>query len=102
MGSGAVVGDMIMSVMTRHHGKRNVFELACRRGDTVEVVEYSEIPEADAASTDDNGRLKHNWANICMHFFSVEWLSVAVEHLESNLKCVRAASACMFSFASFE
>lgn len=68
--------------------KCNISGSTCRRGDTITVVEYSEMPEADAVSTGINGRLNYNWANICMHFFSVEWLAAAVEHLESNPKCV--------------
>ncbi|GIL53347.1 hypothetical protein Vafri_8968 [Volvox africanus] len=39
------------------------------------VLEYSELDPDLAASTDPStGHLYFNWSNICMHYFSVNWL----------------------------
>jgi UDP-N-acetylglucosamine/UDP-N-acetylgalactosamine diphosphorylase len=46
------------------------------------VLEYSELDPAQAAAVDPaTGRLLYNWSNICMHYFSIDWLSRAVEAL---------------------
>ena len=39
------------------------------------VIEYSELPPEKASATDPaTNKLYFNWANICMHYFSVPWL----------------------------
>lgn len=48
------------------------------------VVEYSEISPSQATARDARGRLKFNWSNICMHYFSVAWLHEVVKQLESD------------------
>lgn len=48
------------------------------------MVEYSEISAEQAAARDAHGRLKFNWSNICMHYFSVAWLHEVVERLEGE------------------
>lgn len=48
------------------------------------VVEYSEISAEAANAVEASGRLRFNWANICMHFFSVDWLVEVAEHLEQH------------------
>ena len=56
----------------------------CRRNGHLEVVEYSEISAQQAAARDTWGRLQYNWSNVCMHYFSVAWLTKVVRHLEKN------------------
>lgn len=48
------------------------------------MVEYSEISASQATARDAHGRLKFNWSNICMHYFSVAWLQDVVLRLESG------------------
>ena len=67
---------------------------ACRRGGRHHVVEYSEISAEAAKATDDHGRLRFNWANICMHFFSVDWLEAAAAHLEQQPQYAAAPLCC--------
>jgi len=46
-------------------------------GEALTVLEYSELDPAVASAADPeaaDGTLMYNWANICMHFFSTEWL----------------------------
>lgn len=46
------------------------------RGDALAVLEYSELdPAVASAQNPATGRLMYNWSNICMHYFSVDWLS---------------------------
>lgn len=40
------------------------------------MLEYSELdPAVASAQNPATGRLMYNWSNICMHYFSVDWLS---------------------------
>eukprot|EP00892_Ulva_mutabilis_P003339 jgi/Ulvmu1/1377/UM011_0105.1 len=57
--------------------------LARRKGN-LEVVEYSEISASQAAARDARGRLRFNWSNICMHYFSVAWLHDVAKHVENG------------------
>lgn len=51
------------------------------------VIEYSELPPSQASATDPStGLLYFNWANICMHYFSVSWLLRAVVELQEQGK----------------
>jgi len=44
--------------------------------DGIGVCEYSEMPAAELGEVDPaSGLLKYNWSNICMHYFSVPFLS---------------------------
>ena len=43
------------------------------------VVEYSEISEEMETLVDDEGNLVHSLANICVHYFSLDFLSRAVD-----------------------
>jgi hypothetical protein len=46
----------------------------------LQVLEYSELDPAKASSTDPaTGQLYFNWSNICMHYFSIDWLATTVE-----------------------
>ena len=63
-----------------------------RRGGNLEVVEYSEIDPAEAEARHERGQLKYNWANVCMQFFTVEWLAAAAEYLQTHPK--RAICSC--------
>lgn len=47
------------------------------------VVEYSEISEELRDAVDGDGNLVHNLANICVHYFSIDFLSRAVSLEES-------------------
>ena len=39
------------------------------------VLEYSELdPQLASATNPATGLLFYNWSNICMHYFSVDWL----------------------------
>jgi hypothetical protein len=58
--------------------------LVCRRNGKVEVVEYSEISAEQKSARDTWGRLQYNWSNVCMHYFSLAWLTKVVKHLEKN------------------
>ena len=48
------------------------------------MVEYSEISEETQTLVDDEGNLVHSLANICVHYFSMDFLTRAVE-LEDSL-----------------
>lgn len=55
------------------------------RDGSLEVVEYSELdPEQAAAIDEEHGRLKYNWANICMHYFSREWLQQMADAISES------------------
>ena len=43
------------------------------------MVEYSEISEETKTMVDDEGNLVHSLANICVHYFSMDFLSRAVD-----------------------
>ena len=47
------------------------------RGEALTVLEYSELDPAVSSAVDPeaaDGTLLYNWGNICMHYFSTEWL----------------------------
>ena len=47
------------------------------RGESLSVVEYSELDPSVASAPDPeatDGTLMYNWGNICMHYFSTKWL----------------------------
>lgn len=51
---------------------------------TTQVLEYSELDPATASAVDPStGKLFYNWSNICMHYFSVPWLTAAAAHLRT-------------------
>lgn len=55
------------------------------RGGHIEVVEYSEMDPQEAASTDpETGLLRFNWGNICMHYFSVPFLTRMAQQLQQQ------------------
>eukprot|EP01023_Acetabularia_acetabulum_P030399 TRINITY_DN2861_c1_g2_i1.p1 TRINITY_DN2861_c1_g2~~TRINITY_DN2861_c1_g2_i1.p1 ORF type:complete len:508 (-),score=87.02 TRINITY_DN2861_c1_g2_i1:310-1704(-) len=54
-----------------------------KRGSGLHVVEYSELDPQEAVAVDSSsGQLKFNWGNICMHYFSVQWLQEVLQSLE--------------------
>lgn len=56
-----------------------------RKGGSLTVVEYSELDAAEASSCDpDSGMLRYNWSNVCMHYFSLEFLQrIAAQQQQS-------------------
>lgn len=60
------------------------------RNGFLEVVEYSELDPAQAHAVDEDdkqsGRLKYNWANICMHYFDAAWLQRMADDLAASPK----------------
>ena len=62
------------------------------------MLEYSELdPAVASAQNPATGRLMYNWSNICMHYFSVDWLSrVSVQCSEARqmLGAARVTVAC--------
>lgn len=66
------------------HSQEKGLRCKCRRNSNLEVVEYSEISAEQAAARDTWGRLQYNWSNVCMHYFSVAWLTKVVKHLEKK------------------
>lgn len=46
----------------------------CKVKDKIQVVEYSEISQAQAESTNPDGSLIYNAGNICNHFFTADFL----------------------------
>uniref|UniRef100_A0A7R9V7G0 UDP-N-acetylglucosamine diphosphorylase n=1 Tax=Chlamydomonas euryale TaxID=1486919 RepID=A0A7R9V7G0_9CHLO len=80
--SGAQVGAK--AVAKAHPGER-VGVFASRAG-ALSVLEYSELDASVAGAPDPArpGRLLYNWANICMHCFSVGWLRGVADALAAG------------------
>jgi UDP-N-acetylglucosamine/UDP-N-acetylgalactosamine diphosphorylase len=59
--------------------------VVCKVDNRVQVIEYSEIGKEVSERRDENGKLTFRAANICIHFFTTEFLKrVCTEH-ESEL-----------------
>lgn len=43
------------------------------------VIEYTEIPDEIREAKTNNGKLVHDAANICIHYFSLDFLEKAVD-----------------------
>lgn len=71
-------------VLAKAYPEEKVGVFATRNGN-LEVVEYSELPPAEAAAMDPStGQLRYNWSNICMHFFTPAFLSRVCDTLEAQ------------------
>lgn len=56
-----------------------------RRGAHVEVVEYSEMDPEEAASVDPGtGELRYAWSNVCMHYFTTDFLASMADKLKQQ------------------
>lgn len=53
---------------------------------TLEVIEYSEMKDSDAAERDAAGEFVLPWGNICMHYFTVTFLETIYEKLQLSGK----------------
>ncbi|XP_031849332.1 UDP-N-acetylglucosamine pyrophosphorylase mmy [Nomia melanderi] len=60
--------------------------VVCKVDDTYQVVEYSEISKETADLRDDNGELVYNAANICNHYFTVDFLSSISNNYEKEMQ----------------
>lgn len=47
-----------------------------------QVIEYSELTEELAKLKDDDSNLLFNWGNICMHYFTMEFLEKIVSEVQ--------------------
>lgn len=55
------------------------------KGGPLAVVEYSELDSSLAyAINQESGRLLYNWSNVCMHMFSIGFLTEVTEELEKD------------------
>eukprot|EP01018_Ginkgo_biloba_P029263 Gb_31964 [translate_table: standard] len=55
------------------------------KGGSLGVVEYSELDQSMAhAINQETGRLRFNWSNVCLHMFSLDFLSQVTEELEQD------------------
>ncbi|KAK9868416.1 hypothetical protein WJX84_009045 [Apatococcus fuscideae] len=78
-------------VVAKAYPEERVGVFAQRDG-RIEVVEYSELDPHEAAATDPSTeQLKYNWSNVCMHYFSREFLERAAAFLSSGKGCYHAA-----------
>ncbi|KAL6436514.1 hypothetical protein ACFW04_004770 [Cataglyphis niger] len=59
--------------------------VVCKVEDHYQVVEYSEITKETAELRHDNGQLVYNAANICNHYFTIDFLKDIVYFHEKNL-----------------
>ena len=59
--------------------------ITCKVEGKYQVVEYSEITSKAAELRNDNGSLTYSAANICIHFFTIEFLKRVVEEHENEL-----------------
>jgi UDP-N-acetylglucosamine/UDP-N-acetylgalactosamine diphosphorylase len=71
MGRGADVGSKACP-KTGPHEKVGVL---CKRGGAYAVVEYSELDKASAEAVDAAGELLYNAGNICIHYYSTDFLA---------------------------
>jgi UDP-N-acetylglucosamine/UDP-N-acetylgalactosamine diphosphorylase len=58
--------------------KANALEkigVLCMKGDSPAVVEYSDIKEADAQATNEDGSLRLSTGSICIHYYSFQFLN---------------------------
>ncbi|XP_017890461.1 UDP-N-acetylhexosamine pyrophosphorylase [Ceratina calcarata] len=60
--------------------------VVCRVNDIYQVVEYSEITKKTAELRSDDGQLIYNAANICNHYFTVDFLRNIAKNHEHELK----------------
>ena len=51
------------------------------QGGGLDVLEYSELPEADASATTADGSFKYGLAHICLNYFSLEFLKEIVREM---------------------
>lgn len=71
-------------VVAKRDAREKVGVFALRNG-KVEVVEYSEMDEEMAKAMDrTNNQLAYNWANICMHYYSLSFLKSASNYIKKN------------------
>ncbi|KAG1673574.1 hypothetical protein FOA52_003874 [Chlamydomonas sp. UWO 241] len=80
---GAEVGS---KAVAKAHPEEKVGVFASRGG-ALAVLEYSELDPAVASASDPestSGALLYNWSNICMHYFSVAWLSRVAQSLAAG------------------
>lgn len=59
--------------------------ITCKVDGEYQVVEYSEITSKAAELRNDDGSLTYSAANICIHFFTIEFLKRVVEENETQL-----------------
>jgi len=59
--------------------------ITCKVDGEYQVVEYSEITSKAAELRNDDGTLAYSAANICIHFFTIDFLKRVVEENESQL-----------------
>jgi len=59
--------------------------ITCKVDGEYQVVEYSEITSKAAELRNDDGTLTYSAANICIHFFTIEFLKRVVEENETQL-----------------
>ncbi|GLC67245.1 hypothetical protein PLESTF_000532900 [Pleodorina starrii] len=81
---GIAKADVGARVVAKAYPEEKVGVFARRRGaaaattaaaGSLAVLEYSELDPALASATNpETGQLYYNWSNICMHYFSVQWL----------------------------
>lgn len=60
--------------------------VVCKVNDTYQVVEYSEISKETAELRYDNGELVYNTANVCNHYFTVDFLSAVSNNYEKEMQ----------------
>lgn len=60
--------------------------VVCKVGDHYQVVEYSEISKETSELRRDDGRLVYNAANICNHYFTVNFLVTLADKHEASME----------------
>lgn len=76
--------DLGNKVVWKRHAHEKVGVLACNNHGNV-VVEYSEISKEMAEETTPDGRLVYGAANICNHFYTVEFIEQTILPNMGNL-----------------